>query len=363
MENASRQDFSPPPRSGEGDVLLSLQYLRAIAAGLVVLHHSGQVVETAGNATPWLKFGFGASGVDIFFVISGYIMCRITTSDRDNAWQFFLRRLARVGPAYWIITALVSLAIIYVPSAFRSSVLTPDLLAASLAFIAWPHPVRGEAWPVFHIGWTLNYEFFFYSIFAIALACVRKHRIAASSAVLVLLVAAGRLLPFNGAIWNFYTHPIILEFALGMLLWEVDRRHMLPRKSIAWMLILAASAVLVYTEVAYSLSRSSLERAWLWGIPGFFIALGALALERQGGMREHRTWHLLGDASYSWYLTHFLVLGVLRGVWIKLALRTALPDPVLIATGLVITAVAAIRFYKLIEVPASRWFRRRILPR
>jgi exopolysaccharide production protein ExoZ len=350
-------------QQGESDVLLSLQYLRAIAAGLVVLHHAGQVVETAGNATPWLKFGFGASGVDIFFVISGYIMCRITAGGRDTAWQFFRRRLARVGPAYWIITALVSLAIIFVPSAFRSSVLTPDLLAASLAFIAWPHPVRGEAWPVFHIGWTLNYEFFFYSIFAVALACARRHRIAASSAVLLLLVVAGQMLPLNGAVWNFYTHPIILEFALGMALWEVDRRQMLPRKALAWLLILAASAVLIYTEIAVPMSRSSPERAWLWGVPGFFIALGALALERQGAVRNHRLWHLLGDASYSWYLTHFLVLGVLRGIWSKFALRTALPDPTLILIGLIVTAIASILFYKLVELPASRWFRRLILPK
>lgn len=66
--------------------------MRTIAAGVVVFHHSGQVIETAGNATPCLKFGFDASDINIFFVISSYIIYRMTTNDYDSAWQLFLRR-------------------------------------------------------------------------------------------------------------------------------------------------------------------------------------------------------------------------------------------------------------------------------
>ena len=121
---------------GEREQLWSLQYLRALAAILVAIGHAVQIIPIYGRGNILRDLPIGGAGVDIFFVISGFIMCHIYASRPTSGWVFFKRRLARVGPAYWIVTSATSAAILLAPALFRTSTVDLPLFLASMAFIA-----------------------------------------------------------------------------------------------------------------------------------------------------------------------------------------------------------------------------------
>src|ERR1019366_2869669 len=140
-----------------------IQYLRGIAALMVVWHHGvGQLA----TLETYFPFRFGTSGVDLFFVISGFIMV-VTTAGRDvTPTEFIARRFVRVVPLYWVLTLALAATALVAPSLFRSVTLTAVSLIQSLLFIPHFSPSHaGMIWPVLVPGWTLNYEMFFYVVF------------------------------------------------------------------------------------------------------------------------------------------------------------------------------------------------------
>ena len=110
---------------------------------------------------------FGAAGVDIFFVVSGFIMV-VTTMKRDMApGEFLLHRIARIVPVYWVVTILLFAIVMYGFKPVGIMRMQPDWLAKSLLFIPFDRDGRVE--PIISVGWTLNYEMFFYLLFALGL--------------------------------------------------------------------------------------------------------------------------------------------------------------------------------------------------
>ncbi len=200
----------------------AIQSLRAIAALMVVIHHlahelgklPGAEAVAAGlrAAAPWM------AGVDIFFVISGFIMVHASASlfGRPGAASLFLkRRLIRIVPLYWLMTIVVAAIAFAAPAMVTDGAPGLEAILASLLF--WPHArPDGSVQPVLSLGWTLNYEMLFYALFAAALALGRGARatVLVTTGLLALLLAAGAL---AGALpWTFWGRPIVLEFALGM---------------------------------------------------------------------------------------------------------------------------------------------------
>ena len=148
-------------KTQSNDHLLSIQYLRAVAALMVVFHH---II----NAKPWLfnpleNYPSLATGVDIFFVISGFIM--YVAARNEAPLEFLKKRIIRIVPLYWVAT----LAFVIVKTKLHIFSLTPEdwlHIAKSLAFIPHHDPTNpGKIWPYLIQGWTLNYEMFFYLIF------------------------------------------------------------------------------------------------------------------------------------------------------------------------------------------------------
>lgn len=182
--------------------LNSIQCLRGIAATLVLLFHIG-------NLGFLSKYGF--YGVDIFFVISGYLMAKI--SERHTTpIKFMLDRAIRIIPLYWVVTFLICL-LSFVPGLFKNFTFDMAELLKSLLFIPYQNN-QGEFWPLIIPGWTLNYEMFFYVIFAICLNFNKSLLI--TIAILVFLAFIG-FFPFGQiSVLKFYTNSIILEFALGI---------------------------------------------------------------------------------------------------------------------------------------------------
>ncbi len=177
-----------------------IQVLRAIAVIFVFFEHIAAI-------------NHGAFGVDIFFVISGFVIVYSTVSD---AKHFLLKRVLKIVPLYWGTTLCIFVFVTIFPSLFRSTIVSVDFLFKSLIFI--PFEIEpGIVQPILRIGWTLNYELFFYIIFFLAMKISYQYRGLIACSALILLVFLGNLLHFNSVVLRFYTNPILLEFVYGMI--------------------------------------------------------------------------------------------------------------------------------------------------
>jgi exopolysaccharide production protein ExoZ len=152
---------------------LTVQALRAVAALLVVLLHAFETWgERVDPAAPEVNWENGAAGVDIFFIISGFVMVISSRrlADRPDAWLIFLRhRVVRIVPLYWLLTTVKIFAVVVLGRVVLRTVLDFNFVAGSYLFL----PVTDSAGhfrPVLPVGWTLTYEFLFYLLFAAALA-------------------------------------------------------------------------------------------------------------------------------------------------------------------------------------------------
>lgn len=301
----------------------SIQLLRAAAATLVVLFHLGLA-------------GKGYTGVDLFFVISGFIMG--TVGDRDRPGAFLMRRILRIAPLYWAVT-LALCALSLVPGLMRNFDFTAGELAKSLLFI--PYMGRqGEIWPLVIPGWTLNFEIFFYALFAVGLAIGRPR--ATTILLLLVLVALGLAWPGSDARYRVYTSPLLLEFAAGLAIAHGGRR--LP----SWLgLPLFGAGVLLFAAMLFMPFgiAEGFERLLFAGLPAVLVVGGAVAMERAGQWRSLAPLEYVGDISYSLYLTHGLVLAFTA--------RYIAPGPAEYAVGLIACYAGAAATYHLFEKPVT----------
>ena len=295
---------SPPSRS-TGTLagrLHALQYLRIMAALLVVYHHSVIQYE------PWSRVlpEFGEFGVDVFFVVSGFVMVH-ATRPADTPVRFLARRALRVAPLYWFFTLLIAATLWLAPQMTRT--VEPDIVALlkSLAFIPYsPDGDPERVLPMLTLGWTLNYEMYFYAVFAAALTLPRRSRPGAVAAILALPCLVAALVPSPQVALAFYGEPIVFEFVAGML---IAYRRSAAGALGAW----TARSVLVLGVASLALATAldlDWNRAFVYGVPAALVVVGAL----DARVPRVRWAVVLGDASYALYLSHLFTLGVLRGV-------------------------------------------------
>ena len=281
----------------------SIQHLRALAALGVVIFHALGLLET--------RFGIesahrslGAAGVDLFFIISGFIMWVTAVARDESPARFARKRILRIVPLYWLVTTFVLAIVLLRPSLMNSASRDPLHFVASYFFVAWPHPsVPGRDWPPVIPGWTLNYEMFFYLVVAVSLFCARRWRLRLIAGVLAGLPLLGTVLHPAG-LGEFYTHPILLEFLYGTALGVWFMRGV--EQSARWSLVILAVGAVSFGTVG--LLGDEHNRAVFWALPLVLVVQGALHAPAlvQGRVRAFSK--LLGDASYSLYLTQFLIL-------------------------------------------------------
>jgi exopolysaccharide production protein ExoZ len=284
-------------------VIANIQVLRALAAYLVVLVHLPALVRMAGG--PDEPFVFGNAGVDLFFVISGFIMVFTTSGRAITAKEFLAHRLARVVPLYWLITALVFALALVAPWMFQAIHADLSSFAKSLLFVPFRR-ANDTVMPIVFVGWTLNYEMFFYLIFSATLL-FKERAVGLLIAVSLLLglVLAGNIANPSRLEIRFYTQPILLEFTYGIgigLLFPYLQKWRYLRWPAALLSCVALSAFL-WAPLVWP----ELDRAVVYGIPAFIVVLSAVLIERAGTRATQPLLQLLGEASYSIYLTHFFV--------------------------------------------------------
>ena len=292
-------------------MLFNIQVLRAIAALLVVHAHA------AGPTGLGLRWAGGADGVDLFFVISGFIIAYVAALDPS---QFMTRRLIRIVPIYWTSTIALYLLVVAMPHLFHTTSSDPVLLVRSLAFLptaSGVHTEDGIPHPTLSGGWTLNYEMYFYAVFAVALAWSRPRATALAVALLLAVLAAVQLTPLRDhPVAYFYGHPMILEFAYGIAAFHVVRwleARQKARRRLAAPIepaLLAAGVGVGLAAIALRHELFGAAPRWLAsGIPAFVVVVCAVALERVHGLRIANRWAIgVGDASYVLYLIHAYVV-------------------------------------------------------
>lgn len=278
----------------------SIQYLRAFAALAVVFYHA---LETS----PY-RFEIGAAGVDLFFVISGFIMWSLTDEKSVGAGPFLWRRAIRIVPLYWAAT-LAAVAVTAVkPDFFYRADISFENIWKSLLFV--PHDSAIGYSPVLWQGWTLNYEMFFYLLVGAALTRPARERLGLLTLTLIALTALGVLMAPEGPAARTYMSALLLEFLAGVFIAHTLKRGL--RLGVATSAALIGGGVLAYTALQASGMQFAGPRVLLWGAPAVAIVLGAVHLEQAGRIGRHEGLRLVGDASYSLYLTHsFVVAAVL----------------------------------------------------
>jgi exopolysaccharide production protein ExoZ len=300
---------------------------------MAVVHHTLKQLNRHGSID--IHTGVGQAGVDIFFVISGFVMVYVS---RDRTPLAFWRdRIRRIVPLYWFYTLLMALLALVVPGLLRTAEFDAEHLAQSLLFIPAYHPTKEWAvWPVLVQGWTLNYEMFFYAVFG-ALLTLRR-LVPALAVAFVALVAAGAILNPQGAVASVYTNPLLLEFLAGALIGRAYLAGLLPGRAGGW-------ACLGLALVIFALP---LPRIIGWGVPAALIVIAAVTLET-GRANPHL--RLLGDASYSIYLSHTFTLGVIGAAWIG---GSAVGDIASVGFGIAASVVVGVLSFRLVETPLNR---------
>jgi peptidoglycan/LPS O-acetylase OafA/YrhL len=326
----------------------SIQGIRAYAAIAVVLHH----IAVFGVDGTW--------GVDLFFIISGFMMCYVTAESGDH---FLLKRVIRVVPLYWAGTIGVFCVALLWPHLLHRSTDSIPALLKSLAFIPFDKG-DGVIQPLLFLGWTMNYEMFFYAIFALSMAIHHAYRAWICSAILLVICTAGFLYSFETLVLEFFSDGIVFNFIVGIACYGIyvrsegwrraphtaDQRRLLAAVGICALAFLPCSG-----ELVPEFGRVITQR-----VPAALCFLSLLlGLSNQ---RLPRPIVMIGDSSYSLYLFHpYVVFAFDRALhaFDELDLRSFVLAPIVIA----LCCFLAVMLYHRIEVPVQKRLRRILIDR
>lgn len=326
--------------------------LRFIAAFMVVITHS-TLYATERLDSDFGIWDVGARGVDIFFVISGFVIV-IAAKGRDGSWvspgSFAARRIVRIGPMYWLATTISLAILLAMPSLVLHSSLDWGTIGRSYLLIPDLND-GGRIEPLLGVGWTLYFETFFYTIFALSLFL----RASPFIVVPVVLLAVSGASLFRTEDWppvSVYLNPIVLEFLFGMLIAQWGRGAR-ASKPVAMAFIVLGFASMFIARSHFDYLPSVLTR----GVPSGIIVLGFVLLDRHVNWDRFRIFVFLGAASYVLYLFHPLISPAAPVVLGKLGLNNPWLSVLLSAT--IAVAFSAV-LHRYIEGPVLAWMTDRI---
>jgi exopolysaccharide production protein ExoZ len=320
------------------DKIISLQYLRGLAVVLVLSQHT-------------LSYFGGAQGVDIFFIISGFIMMYIIGTTNQTASGFFLARFFRIAPSYYIVSVIYFLFGLAQNPTFSH-------FLYSFLFLKIKYPE-----PILTVGWTLNYEFilYFFCAFSILFFSKNRYRYIFIAAVLFIITLVKDIW-FDLIVGRGFMSGYFLEFLFGILiyhLWKIYKP--VKNKFLVFYIIsiffslffLAYNAQFIFQHYNGNLPF----RFFFYGLPGFFLVFFCLLIEKQEKIPKISSLIFLGDASYSIYLTHPIVtgLGIIMFDEFKSAHQYAFGGLLLI-----VSLVVGFMFYILVEKKMNIYFKIKI---
>ncbi|BAT54328.1 putative acetyltransferase [Nostoc sp. NIES-3756] len=336
--------------------LYTLQLLRGLAAVLVVLAHCDLIFsQNYGTGFFFRYFTFGGSGVDFFFVLSGFIMIYVHKNDIGKSQKllpFFFKRFTRIYPIYWVFLTLkmaASFLFSYDPDST-----TKNFIEVVKAFTLFPQDREILSSSFLGVSWTLSHEILFYVIFALLIGL--SSRIAYT---LISIWFVGVLVNFVGFIQfpkesivlNFIFSPYNIEFAMGCL-----AAYFFFKYKIKWGMLLLSIGAFLYTlsAINYYYKIINFSQVITFGIPSVLLLLGFAYLEVTKNIQVPKLLVYLGDASYSIYLAHGFAINNLSKIVQRIYPKITENIFLLSITGIVI-ALLSIMFgclvFSLIEKP------------
>ena len=338
-------------------MVVSIQYLRGLAAMMVVYHHSIRKILEMNPDSIIPYSGFGNAGVDIFFVISGFITWVTTVSTTQTPAYFWYRRIIRIVPLYWFFILVIIIPKLLVPEIFQSIQLEPSHIVKSLLFIPHYHPlISDQIWPILIPGWTLNYEMFFYLLFGASLFISPRWRLPALAAAFLFLVLPGQWVTSDNPLLITYTDKLLLEFLAGIVIGVLYMRGvtLIPVMSIALM----GTAIILLIGFETFLLPGGM-RIVTWGIPATLMVFATLSLDRAGKIPRISSLKLIGDASYSIYLSHILSIEIVESLWEIPGWQTdtLITQLIFVAVCIGISALVGITAFYMVEQPMLKGLR------
>lgn len=341
----------------------NIQALRGIAVLLVVLMHSLHIEQKYGGSESLLPdiFQFGMAGVDLFFVISGFVMVTVTRGKFRNPRAsaiFLYRRMARIYPTYWVYSLLLLIVFFVRPTWINNAGGNQvDILAS---FLLLPSNIV----PMVVVGWTLIHEVYFYVVFSLILLLIPERRLA-HAAVLwgcgVWLVNAQSASPTP--LVSLISHPLTLEFIGGCLIAILFFRTAVK---VRYDIFLGLTAVAVaasflgfqyYQFATGSIILSDWWRVAIFGIPALAVVYCLTNAERNGYV-IHSSLILVGDASYSIYLSHILTSSAFGRIWALFSTDSIVDNIIMVPVLLTLVVLVGFLSYWLVEKPLLRLTRR-----
>ena len=327
----------------------NIQMLRAIAAAMVFFFHAAQHYQALGGQSH-LFFNlasFGFSGVDIFFVISGFVVAHTTlgnTRTLGNAMSFAKRRLMRIYLGYWPFFALTLVtAYMYEPAVQADQQFLLSFLLATI-------DAKGM---VLFVSWSLTFEAIFYALVTATFGVAEEpfKRMVQATGICIFLVL----------VWTYpkpHSLPVmfasfLFEFIVGMTIY-IHKDHLVKR----WLIApLAAVAIIAWLMGWHLHATNDSVRTFTFGTGAAALVMLVLVLEQSKTALANRFLVALGNSSYTLYLAHPLLLSIFYFWGIRDFL--AMQSPLIREAGFFLYLALCIGIcqilYELLERPLYRW--------
>ncbi|WP_062224053.1 acyltransferase family protein [Aureimonas sp. D3] len=320
--------------------IYELQILRFIASMMVLISHvqheaSEQRFLNLSGFAPITPVYWGA-GVDVFFVISGFIMyhlCRDRFGVNGAPGNFIVRRLIRIVPPYWGATVCMLLAIWLFAGHISHAAIDPWHVLGSFLFFPVENPY-GQFYPVMILGWTLQFEVLFYVVFCIGLFFSRKVGLSIILGAVTLLGLSPLIVHFQSGPMAFWSNSIVLEFVYGIGLAELRARGVRLSAAKGWAVFAGGCALLALMQFAGLAFQYGLRAIWI-GLPALVMCAGPALIAQKNQAAPSLLKRVLvfgGDASFALYLSHPFSINLvalaaarlgIQNPWTYMALATA----------------------------------------
>jgi peptidoglycan/LPS O-acetylase OafA/YrhL len=306
---------------------------------------------------------FGSVGVFVFFTISGYIMLHTCMNNFANvkfAIQFIIRRIVRIAPLYYIGTLLILMIMV-----FDKNELNITFMLKSILFVPYYNFSEGGGfYPILGVGWTLNFEMFFYSIFAISLLFKKRFGLLFSCITIISITILGFIIKpdhseyLKHTIFAFYMQSTVALFVAGILMRYFDQDILLLFEKIhlrnggvvtffvPWIVLVG---VTVGVELMGIKSGGPKILELFAVLPLLLVAGCDIRFPRM----INNVMTFLGDASYSIYIFHGLVLNIMMRLWGVVGLGYQAEK---ILAGVIVSVFVSCVFYLLVERNLHRFF-------
>lgn len=355
----------------------SLQMLRAFAVILIIFIHLTNFIlipRFAAYSAFWSFFSLSqwpAIGVDLFFVISGFIMTVVTPQYIENGnWrEFLLKRAIRIIPLYYLVSLYI-----FITGLRHGYVADSATILKSILFL----PLFDKqifVFPLVPVGWSLSYEIYFYLLITVFLI-FRKNVYNNLLIIIAVLAVIGVVFNPPQPLLKFFTSPLLLEFAYGIIVGLLYRNKAFLRQrrgaKLAFGLTLVGATLMLLTlftgTASYDFSlqqnvendnTTAMLRAVIWGLPCAFFLFGMVLMEEAGCLFVPAFMVKLGDASYSTYLTHILIYQL----YSKIFIYSHLSANVFVLSGVLVCLICSFVFYRVIEKPLNTIISKRIFMR